>query len=199
MINTSLLILLTGLIYILGFGALMYLRRQGLSLRFAAEGVALTALGALLAYLWPVVSPLVFLVILYLITMRVRLLVDVGNYFCNRRQCERALKIMGLALRLGPDEAGRRIVLINRGVVELRMGEPEQAHATLEQALAGTRVRLGALYLAAGYYNLGLACQRTGRQAEAVRLYNQAIQTHPGSLYARAADKALRERRSKGE
>ncbi len=191
--NTT-LILLTGLIYIVGFGGLMVLRRQGLSARFALEGLALTALATVLTYAWPAISPLLFLAVLYLVTMRVRLLVDVGNLFGNRGDYSRALALLGLALRLGPDEAGRRIVLINRGVVELRMKTPEAARRTLEEALAGEQVRLGALYLAAGFYNLGLAYRRTGNNNEAVRYLRRAIEIFPGSPYARAAARALEER-----
>ena len=50
-VHPSLLILLIGLLYILSFGALSLLRRQGLSFRFAVEGLIITGTGALLAYL----------------------------------------------------------------------------------------------------------------------------------------------------
>ena len=42
-IHPSLLILLVGLLYLLGFGALSFMRRQGLSARFAIEGLIITA------------------------------------------------------------------------------------------------------------------------------------------------------------
>jgi len=192
-VHLALVLLLSGLIYILGFGALSYVRRQGLSLRFAAEGLAITALSAILVYLSVPISPLLFLILIYLITMRVRLLVDLGNWFTGRKEYARALGVFRLALRLGPDVVGRRIVLINRGVTELRMEAPESAYSTLQEALAEEQARPGAKYLAAGYYNLGLACRRTGREAEAIRHFNQAIETLPTSIYAQAARRALEE------
>jgi len=192
--HPSLLILLIGLLYLLGFGALSFMRRQGLSTRFAVEGLIVTAVGAALAFASVPIHPILFLVVLYLVTMRVRLLVDLGNALTSRGRCDQALALFRLALRLGPDAVGRQIVLINRGVTQLRMQEPEAAHLTLEEALADEMARPGARYLAAGYYNLGLACQRTGREAEATRHFNQAIDVLPTSIYAHAARKALKER-----
>jgi tetratricopeptide (TPR) repeat protein len=195
-IHPSLLILLVGLLYILGFGGLSLLRRQGLSLRFAIEGLVITCAGALLTYLSLPLPPLVVLIVLYLVTMRVRLLVDLGNWFASRRQHGQALAIYRAGSYLWPDLAGRQILLINRGVAELGMREPETAYRTLSEALAGEEVRLGAKYLSAGYYNLGLACRRTGREQEAVRRFNEAIDALPHSLYAYAAQQALKERSS---
>ena len=194
--HPSLLLSLIGLLYLLGFGALSIGRRQGLSLRFAIEGLIVTAAGAALAFAALPVHPLLFLVVLYLITMRVRLLVDLGNWFSARGRHQRALALYRLALGLWPDTASRQIVLINRGVVQLRMQEPEEAYRTLKEALANEQVRPGARYLAAGYYNLGLACRRTGREPEAVRHLNEAIDSLPNSIYARAAERALKEHSS---
>jgi tetratricopeptide (TPR) repeat protein len=195
-IHPSLLILLVGLLYILGFGALSLLRRQGLSFRFAVEGLVITGAGALLTYFSLPLPPVLVLVVLYLVTMRVRLLVDLGNWFTSRRQYGQALATYRVAARLWPDLAGLQIVLINRGVAELGMREPETAYRTLTEALAGEEVRLGAKYLSAGYYNLGLACRRTGREQEAVRRFNEAIDALPHSLYAYAAQQALKDRSS---
>ena len=194
--HPSLLILLVGLIYILGFGALSYLRRQGLPTRFAVEGLVVTAIGAMLPLASVPVHLLLFLIAIYLVTMRVRLLVDLGNWLTSRGRYTQALALFRLALRLGPDAVSRQIVLINRGVTQLRMQEPEAAYLTLEAAMSDEKVRPGARYLAAGYYNLGLACRRTGREAEAIRRFNEAIDTLPTSIYAHAARQALKERRS---
>lgn len=198
-IHPSLLILLIGLVYILGFGALSVLRRQGLSFRFAMEGLIVSAAGAALVLAGVPLSPLVSLIALYLITMRVRLLVDLANWFTSRRQFPRALSLLSFALRLWPDAVGRQIVLVNRGVVELGMREPEVAYHTLQEALAYENIRLGTKYLAAGYYNLGLACRRTGREAEAIRHLNEAIDILPNSIYAIAAQQALKQRPSSQE
>jgi tetratricopeptide (TPR) repeat protein len=190
--HPSLLILLVGLLYILGFGALSFMRRQGLSARFAVEGLVLTAVGAALPLAAVSVHPVLFLAILYLITVRVRLIIDLGNLFTSRRQYDRALELFRLALHLSPDAVSRQIVLINRGVTQLRMQEPEAAYLTLKEALTFEKARSGAKYLAAGYYNLGLACRRTGREAEAVRHFNEAIDTLPTSIYAHGARQALK-------
>jgi tetratricopeptide (TPR) repeat protein len=198
-VHPSLLILLIGLLYILSFGALSLLRRQGLSFRFAVEGLIITGTGALLAYLSLPLSPLLVLIVLYLITMRVRLLVDLGNWFTSRRQYQRTLAVYRVAIHLWPDLAGRQILLINRGVAELGMREPEIAHRTLTEALGDEEVRLGAKYLSAGYYNLGLACRRTGREKEAIRRFNEAIDALPNSIYAYAAQQALKKRPSDKE
>jgi len=139
-------------------------------------------------------EPLIFLIVLYLVTMRVRLLVDLGNWFTSRKQYQRALSLYRFALHLWPDAVGRQIVLINRGVTELGMQQPEVAHRTFQEALACENARVGAKYLAAGYYNLGLACRRTGREADAIRHFNEAIDAYPHSIYGIAAQRALKER-----
>jgi tetratricopeptide (TPR) repeat protein len=137
-------------------------------------------------------NPILFLLIIYLVTMRVRLLVDLGNFFSARGRYERALALFDLALRLGPDLASRQIVLINRGVTQLRMGQPEAAYFTLKAILLAEEVKAAARYLAAGYYNMGVACLRTGRKQEASRHFRQAIEILPGSIYAHAAVEALK-------
>ena len=193
-IHPSLLILLVGLLFTLAFGGLSLLRRQGLSMRFAAEGLFVTLVGAALVYLAVPLHPLLFVVILYLVTVRVRLLVDLGNWFTARGRPERALDVYRFALRLWPDAISRQIVEINRGVAQLKLGRPEDAYRTLQEALARERARTGAQHIAAGYYNLGLACRRTDRDAEAIRRFNEAIEAQPYSIYARAAQRELAER-----
>jgi len=194
--HPSLLILLVGLLYLLGFGALSFMRRQGLSTRFAVEGLIVTAVGAALAFASVPIHPILFFVILYLVTMRVRLLVDLGNALTSRKRYDQALALYGFALRLGPDAVSRQIALINRGVTQLRMQEPEAAYITLEEVLADEEARPGAKYLAAGYYNLGLACRRTGRETEAIHRFNEAIDALPTSIYAHGARQALKERKT---
>ena len=194
--HPSLLILLVGLLYLLGFGGLSFLRRQGLSARFAIEGLIIAAIGVLLPLASVPVHPVLFLVVIYLVTMRVRLLVDLGNWFASRGQYEQALGLYRFSLRLGPDAVSHQIVLINRGVTQLRMQEPEAAYATLTEALTEEEVQPGAKYLAAGHYNLGLACRRTGREAEAIRHLNRAIDTLPTSIYAHGARQALKRQRA---
>lgn len=194
--DSPLVILLVGFVYLLGFGALSFVRRQGLSGRFAVEGLAITAVGAALRYARVWVHPVLFLVVLYVVTMRVRLLIDAGNWFSARGQCARALSLYRMALRVGPDPSSRQITLINRGVAQLRSEDPEAAYATLREALAGEDGQIGAQHLAASYYNLGLACRRSGREAEAIRRFNEAVNAWPESVYGQAARKEL-ERGSK--
>jgi tetratricopeptide (TPR) repeat protein len=183
---------LIGLLYLLGFGVLSFMRRQGLSIRFAAEGSIITAIGTVLVIASVPVHPILFLILIYLVTMRVRLLVDIGNWIASKGRYVQALDLGQFALRLGPDAVSRQIVLINRGVIQMHMQEPEAACLTLEEALADEELRAGAKYLAAGYYNLGLACRRTDREAEAIRRFNQAIDVLPTSIYAHAARQALK-------
>ena len=195
--HPSLRILLVGLLYILGFGALSFMRRQGLSTRFAVEALIITALFAALSYAAAALAnPILFLIILYLVTMRVRLLVDLGNWLTSKGRYEQALALYRFALRLGPDTVSRQIALINRGVTQLRMQEPEAAYITLKEALADEKMRPGAKYLSAGYYNLGLACRRTGREPEAIHRFNEAIDALPTSIYAHGARQALKKRKT---
>ncbi|MBN2391025.1 MAG: tetratricopeptide repeat protein [Anaerolineae bacterium] len=197
--HPALLILSIGLLYILGFGGLSLLRRQGLSTRFAVESLIVSIVGAVVTLAFPGFPPLVFLVVLYLITMRVRLMVDLANAFLAREQYPRAQALHRLALRLWPDPIGRQIVLINRGVAELRQSALETAYTTLNEALFNEELKIGAHYQAAGYYNLGLAARRTHREAEAIRHFNEAIDTLPHSIYAQAARRALQEHPLKQE
>ncbi len=193
-IDRYLLILFVGLLYLVGFRGLSLLRQQGLSLRFALEGVTITAIGTLATFASLPLSPVLFILILYAVTMRVRLLVDLGNWLVSRGRPQRAIELYRLGLGLWPDAVGRQLVLINLGVARLRLREPESAYQILEEAMSRETVRVGAKYLAAGYYNLGLACRRTEREAEAIRRFNQAVDVWPHSIYALAAQKALKER-----
>jgi Tfp pilus assembly protein PilF len=138
------------------------------------------------------IHPVAFLGVLYLVTMRVRLLIDIGNWLSARGRREQAMALYSLALQVGPDATGRQIVLINRGVAELRNGDPEAAYLTLRDALADDDGQIGTKHLAATYYNLGLACRRSGREAEAVRRFNEAINAWPHSIYGQAAARELK-------
>ena len=190
--HPALLILLVGLLYAVGFWGLSLLRRQRLSNRFIGEVLILIAIGVALSLTSVPLHPVLFLAVIYLVTMRVRLLVDLGNWLASRGQFDQALRIYRLALRLGADTVSHQITLINRGVTELRMKDPEAAYLTLREALADETARPGAKYLSAGYYNLGLACRRTGREAEAIRRFNEAIDVLPTSIYAHGARQALK-------
>lgn len=192
-VHPSLLIVLVGFLYVLGFNGLSYLRHQNFSIRFILEGLFLTGVGAALALVAPF-PPLLFLLPLYLITMRVRILIDLGNSVAGRGHPEQALRFYDLALRLGADLFSQRVAQINRGAALLQTGQPEEAYQVLRSIVTDPGVRLGARYQAAACYNLGLVCRRTGREAEAIQRFNEAIEALPGSIYAYGARQALKKR-----
>ena len=195
--DPTLLLLLVAFLYILVFGGLSLMRREGLSVQFALEVVGLTALlmgGAWLLHI--ALSPVALLLILYAVTMRARVLVDLGNILAQRDRYAPAFRVYALALRLWPDGASRLIILANRGAASLRGGDHEGAIATLESVLdARLQYHLGTKYEAATRYNLAVAYDRAGQPAKATQLFNQAADLLPGSLYARAAEVALKRRR----
>jgi tetratricopeptide (TPR) repeat protein len=185
-------ILLVGVLFLAAFTGLSVLRRQKPSARFLVEGGILTAAAVGLCFVATPPHPILFLAVLYLATMRVRLLVDLANLLAGRKRIRTAMRTLDFALRLAPDPASRQIALINRGVIQLRMGEPQAAYFTLHGVLLEESLKPAARYQAAGFYNLGVACERTGRLQEAERCFRTAIEVMPGSIYAIGADKALK-------
>jgi tetratricopeptide (TPR) repeat protein len=198
--NPHLLILITGLLYIVLFGGLSLIRREGLSVQFAFEVLGVTALVEAFALATGIsVNPVFYLMIVYLVTMRVRLMVDLAILASNRGRQKDAINLLGFALRLYPDKTTRLVVLVNMGIVQLRRKNPEAAQTLLSQVLAESKGGgLGIKYEAACRYNLGLALQRLGRDAQAVREFNEAIVIFPTSIYSKAAHRAL-EKHRKGE
>lgn len=193
------IIVLEGLAYTVFFGGLARLRREGLSGQFALEATLITAAAAgLTAGLNFPVHPVLFLVILYLITMRARLLVDIGNLLAQRGQFAPAERLYNLAVRLWPDQNNRLIVRVNQGVVCLQRGALDQAIAIFQEILqrAG-QGHLGARYEAATHYNLGLAYRRKHLDAQATMEFNAVLEAWPFSEYARHAAAALEQKRHK--
>jgi tetratricopeptide (TPR) repeat protein len=191
------LALLVGLLYIVAFGALSFLRREGLSLQFAIEGVVVSAVLVGGSYLiGHPISPFLFLILLYLITMRSRLLVDLANMLARRDKMDTALTIYRLALAVWPDASSRLTVLANLGAAELHNRELDLAVETLEEVLDDRNLpRLGLRYESIARYNLGLAYQLKGEDARAVDQLNKAIDVMPGSPAAQAARAALKRRK----
>jgi tetratricopeptide (TPR) repeat protein len=192
-----LIILIVGILYILIFGGISLIRREGLSSQFALEALGFTVLVALasLATGTPV-DPLIFLIFLYLLTMRARLLVDLANIFSNRGRQRDAINLLQLAMRLFPDRSTRLVCLVNMGIVQLRRKNPQSAVEIFESVLKeADQGSLGLKYEAACRYNLGLALLQTGNEAGAVRQFNEAIATFPTSIYSRAATIALEKHR----
>lgn len=199
--NPHLLILTIGLFFVVLFGGLSFIRREGLSTQFAFEVLGLTALMEAFALgTGLIIHPLFYLLVIYLLTMRVRLLVDVANFLSNRGRQRDAFNLLQFALRLFPDKTARFVVLVNMGIVQLRRKNPESAQDLFTQVLDESKDGgLGIKYEAACRYNLGLAYQRLGKDVLAVREFNEAMVIFPTSIYSKAAEKALeKHRRGKG-
>jgi tetratricopeptide (TPR) repeat protein len=74
----------------------------------------------------------------------------------------------------------------------------EQAIATLEQVLSGAEhPQVSLKYEAACRYNLGYAYEKAGQDRQAVAQYQETIELLPGSLYAKAAQAALKRRKNR--
>jgi tetratricopeptide (TPR) repeat protein len=199
-IDPYLLLLLIASLFVLMFGGLGWFRREGLSIQFALEAAGLTVL--LVGGSWLLgtpMSPFLFLILLYLVTMRSRLIVDAANLLASRERYEPAYRLYRLGLAWWPDAASRLIVLVNLGAAQLRSGQLDAAIETLQSVLESeNQPALGLKYEAACHYNLGYAYERKGEEARAVVEYNQAIDVMPASVYARAAEAALKRRGQKG-
>jgi tetratricopeptide (TPR) repeat protein len=195
--NPHLMIILVGLCYVVLFGGMSLLRREGLSNQFAFEVLGITALVVVIALLMgTTVHPVLFLIVVYLISMRARLLVDVANLLSGRGRQRDAITVLQWAMNLNPDRSTKLIILVNMGIVQLRRQNPESAQALFESVLEEAKDGgLGIKYEAACRFNLGLALKRQGKEAEAVHQFNETIGTFPGSLYSKAAERELEQRR----
>jgi tetratricopeptide (TPR) repeat protein len=193
------LLLIVGFTYIIIWGGLLLLRREGLSMRFALEGGAVTLItSGLAAWTSFQPQPILFLFLLYLITMRVRLLVELANVFAQRCKFEWADTFYNLANRMWPDPSGYFLILINSGVSYLQRGETERAIDAFNNVLqkAGESF-LGLKSEAATHYNLGQAYLRKDMGARAVLEFNKVIDIMPASPYAQHAQDALEQGRKK--
>jgi hypothetical protein len=100
--GTPVIILLVGLAYVVLFGGIGLLRREGLSLRFAIESICITAVFSGLAALTGAqVDPILFLIVLYLITMRVRILIDLGVMIARQGKTALAAELYALPVVYG--------------------------------------------------------------------------------------------------
>jgi tetratricopeptide (TPR) repeat protein len=198
-LDPYLLLVLIASLFALLFGGLGYVRREGLSIQFALEVAGLTALLVGGSWLLGIeLNPFLFLILLYVVTLRSRLTVDVANILARRKQYNLAFKLYDLSLAWWPDAASRLIVLTNRGAAELYGGQVKAAIDTLEGVLEiEERPRLGLKYEAACRYNLGWAYEQNGEDAKAIAQYNEVIDLLPGSLYGQAAQAALKHRKKR--
>jgi tetratricopeptide (TPR) repeat protein len=198
-VNPYLLLLLIALLYTFMVGGLGALRREGFSLQFVVE-VLITA-GVLLGLsllTGRMIHPVLFLALLYLITMRVRLLVDLANVLARRGYHAQAAGLYATALKLRPDAISRLVVMLNQGVHHLKRDQFQEAIALLEGLLGGSTGDMAPKLEAGIRYNLAVAYHRRGDEAKAIAQFNQVIDVMPGSLYAMGAQKALeRGRRGK--
>ena len=199
-LDPTLLLLLVACLFVLAYGALGYMRREGLSVQLAVETAVLTAI--LVGGSWLIgvqLNPWVFLAVLWLVTRRASIIVDLANTLARRDRNEMALRLYDLALALWPDTAMRYNILSNRGAALLRSGQVDAAISTLEGVLAaGESSHLAIKIESMVRYNLGYAYELKGEDALSVTQYNQAIDVLPGSLYARAAQSALKRRKKQG-
>ena len=195
--NLYLMILILGLSYSVLFGFLSYLKREGISLQFTLEASLITLLVSGVGFIThSETNPLLFLVFIYLVTMRSRLLTDVANMLSGRGRQRDAIAILQVALSLFPDKQTRLIVLTNIGIVQLLRKNPASAESILSSVLdAGKEGGLGIRYEAACQYNLGIAMRELGQEAKSVKHFREAAEGFPGSAYGKAAQKALEERR----
>lgn len=198
--NPTLLLVLTACLFILVFGGLSLLRREGLSVQFALESATVTVV--LVGGSWLLglpLSPVVLLMVLYLVTMRSRLLADVANVLARRKRYVPAFRLYRLALAWWPDATSRLIVLVNRGAAEVHRRHIEAALGTLEDVLKPENLpRLGVRNEAAGRFNLGLAYEEKGEEAKAFEQYNEVVDLLPASVFAQAAKARLQRRKPKG-
>jgi tetratricopeptide (TPR) repeat protein len=195
--NPNLLTLLVALLFILVFGGLPILRKEKPSLQLAVEVFILTGLdiGASLLTGFRL-EPVLFLVLLYVIVMRCRLLIDVGNLLSSRGRHQAALSVYRLALQLAPDFPVHLTALISYGAVLVRVGALEEAIRILEGVLEKAGENLQLKHESACHYNLGVAYMRMGRESRAVREFNETIDAWPLSPYAQYAQAALDRRKS---
>ncbi len=187
------MLLLEALLFALCFGALAWLRGEGLPKRLALEVLVVTVvlLGGSAALGAPL-HPVLFLALLYLITMRSRLLVDLANWLSGRGKHDAALGVLVQAERLAGDATTRLLVAINRGVVRIRQNRCDEAIEELNSALAGLPdAPCGKRNEVACRYNLAVANLKAGQESAATEQFSAVIGLLPNSLYARAARAAL--------
>jgi tetratricopeptide (TPR) repeat protein len=197
--NPHLLIVLAALLFILVVGGLSLLRREVPSVRLVVEVLALTGLSiGISIIIGASLNPIFFFIFLYLITMRCRVLIDLGNLLSSRGYHKAALAAYRLSMRLEPDLVTRITALVSYAAVLVRVGALEEAIRILEEVLEKHGEGLHPKHHSACHYNLGVAYMRLGREGRAVREFNDTIDAWPLSVYATGASAALERRRSTG-
>ncbi len=187
------LLLFGGLLYLLLLGGLLLLRREGLSIRFAVEGLMIIALaGGWFFVTGKEPNPLLCLLLLSLVTLRVHILIDLGRLWMARRQVVLAEYTYHLAEWLAPDPASRVRIRFHQAQARLEAGDMEKAIETFQGILRlSGNASLGSRFEAACHYYLGLAYQRQGFGMQAIHEFKLILDTWPISEYARRAAAAL--------
>jgi tetratricopeptide (TPR) repeat protein len=197
--NPHLVIVLAALLFILIVGGLSLLRREVPSFRLVVEVLALTALSIGISIVTGAsLNPIFFFILLYLITMRCRVLIDLGNLLSSWGYHKAALSVYRLSMRLEPDLVTRITALVSYAAVLVRVGALDEGIRILEEVLEKHGEGLHPKHHSACHYNLGVAYMRQGRESRAVQEFNDTIDAWPLSLYAKGASAALERRRSTG-
>jgi len=195
------ILLLEGLAYAVVFSGLALVRQEKASPRLVIEALLITfAVSGLTALTGYPTHPVLFLFGVYVLTMRVRLLVDVGNAFAWRQRYAQAEAMYGLAERLWPDPVGTIVLDLNRAAMLLQREKTDEAITALTGLLDKSKgSHLGPRHEAAAHYNLGAAYRHRGQEAQAIREFNAAVDAWPVSPYARRAEAALGRMRRKSK
>ncbi len=190
---------LVGLFFILVFGGLSLFRREGLSTRFAIEALIITAIAVIIIAVFSIpIHPVIFFLVLYLITLRVRILVDLANYFARRGSFTQAESVYSLASHLGPDASSRLIVRVNRAIMLLQENKLDESISAFTEILSeANQGYLGVKYESATHFNLGVAYLRKSNISKAIMEFNATIDTWPASMYAHRAQQALNRQHQK--
>jgi tetratricopeptide (TPR) repeat protein len=188
-----LLLLFEGFLFTAFFGSFSWLRREGLPGQFAVEAIAITlVISGMSAVTGYPIDPLLFLVVLYLLTLRVRLLLDLANIFAAHRNFSIADRLYRYAGHLWPDPEGRLMIRINQVALRLQQGSLEEAIAGLKELIQQIkRDGMGIRFASAVHYNLGIAYRLKRLETQAVSEFNTVLETWPASEYARRAASAL--------
>jgi len=189
--DPRLLVPALGLGYVAVFGLMFWVRREGFQVKFTIEGLVLTLIGTVLAF-YGLIGPILFLVVLYLVTMRTRVLADAGNYLSNNGHFREALLMFDLGEKTWPDAMGKFMLAIDKGVALFRMGAVKKAIETLEAALEQTSVEVPAKHVAACHYNLAIAYQRAGKTEASRQHFLKVLDIDPDSIYAIGARTGLK-------
>jgi tetratricopeptide (TPR) repeat protein len=191
--NTNLLVAILGGFYAILFSLISTLEREGISLQFLFEVLLLTSLAAGGGYLsGTLANPFLFLLFIYLTTMRSRLLSDLANFISKRGRHREAISMLEVAQRLLPDRSTRLVIQLNLGIVYLRTHQFDLSQSHLESVLEKAETGgLGIRNRTACLYYVGHALLQQGQISRAKKSLRSAINLFPNSPYGKAAAQSL--------